>query len=118
MEIIYNKKYKLICTDLKAATRFFGGDKKLAESLLSRVNAIVQADTIKDIICTPAFRFHSLHGKMEGLFSIDVKSSRYKWRLVLRPLDENKMPFVPCKIDQIASIVTIVSIEEVSAHYE
>ena len=118
MKILYSKKCKSICTDLKAATRFFGGDKKLAEQLMSRLAFICQAETIKDIIVMPTFRFHALRGQLEGLFAIDVRSSNSKWRLILEPLDENEKPFIPCRIDEIADIVTIVSIVEVSAHYE
>lgn len=33
-------------------------------------------------------------------------------------LDENEQPYDPCYIDEIAAIVKIVEIREVSAHYE
>lgn len=103
---------------MKAATKLFGGDKNMAISLLSRINAIQDADVIKDIIATPQFHFHNLHGKMESLFAIDVKTRRDKWRIILCPLDENEERFIPCHIDEIASTVKIVEITEVSSHYE
>ncbi len=119
MKINYaNDKIEQLCTSLKAATKFFGGDKNLAISLLARVNAIEQSEVIKDIIAMPPFHFHNLHGKMEGLFAIDVRSRRDKWRIILQPLDENEQIFEPCHIDEIAVIVRIVEIREVSAHYE
>lgn len=90
----------------------------LAVSLHSRINAIENADVIKDIIVTPQFHFHKLQGKMEGLFAIDVKSRKDKWRIILCPLDENEKQFQPCHIDEIAVVVRIVKIMEVSAHYE
>ena len=62
-----NEKLKQQCTSVKAAVKLFGGDKNMAISLLSRINAIQDADVIKDIIATPQFRFHNLHGKLEGL---------------------------------------------------
>ena len=66
MKILYaNKKIERYCTSLKEASKLFGGDKKLALSLLSRINA-----------------------------------------------------FEPCHIDEIARMVRIVEIVEVSAHYE
>lgn len=55
---------------------------------------------------------------MEGYFAIDVKTRKEKWRIILCPLDENGKQFNPCNIDEIASIVGIVKIKEVSAHYE
>lgn len=119
MKINYaNDKIELYCTSLKAATKFFGGDKNLAISLLGRINAIERAEIIKDIIVMPPFRFHSLRGDLEGLFAIDVKTRRDKWRIILQPLDENEEIFDPCHIDEIAAIVKIVEIREVSAHYE
>ena len=37
---------------------------------------------------------------------------------MLQPLDENENVFDPCNIDEIATVVKIVEIREVSAHYE
>ena len=119
MKIIYGSaKTEKQCTDMKAAIKTFGGDKALAVSLLARVNAIRSADVIKDIIAMPTFHFHNLHGKMNGLFVVDVKTRREKWRIVLQPLNEDEKPFNPCHIDEISGIVRIVEIREVSAHYE
>ena len=89
MDIRYaNNKVEKQCTDLKAATRFFGGDKNMAISLMSRINAIEQATVIKDIIVMPTFRFHQLKGKRKGYFAIDVKTIRDKWRIIVQPLDD------------------------------
>lgn len=116
-------KYKSIklerqCTNLKEAKKLFGGNESLARSLLARVNAIYCAQALQDVIVMPSFRFHNLHGKREGSFAIDVKSRRDMWRIILRPLDEQGEVFVSCRIDEIASVVEIVEIMEVSAHYE
>ena len=43
-------KVKEQCTDIRKATRLFGGDRALALKLLSRINALEQADVIQDII--------------------------------------------------------------------
>ncbi len=119
MKIIYeNTKIEKQCTSIKEATKLFGGDKRLANSLLARINAIEQADVIKDIIVMSTFRFHNLKGKLDGYFAVDVKTIRDKWRIILQPLDEEENVFDPCNIDEIAAIVKIVEIREVSAHYE
>ena len=123
MELVYaSDKVKTQCTSVKAARKLFGGDNALTVSLHARINALREADTIKDIIVQPAFHFHKFnnkHGKdLDGYFAIDVKSRREQWRIILQPLDNNKNPFIPCYIDQIAEYVRIVEITEVSKHYE
>ena len=94
----------------------------LAKSLMARINALKQADTIRDIVVMPTFHFHKLRNKdgrdLEGYFAIDVKSRKDQWRIILEPLDENKEPYVPCNIDEIARMVRISEIMEVSKHYE
>ena len=123
MEIEYaSDKLKLQCTNIKAAKRLFDGNELMARSLLARINAIENAENIKDIIVQPPFHFHKLKNKngrdLEGYFAIDVKSRKDMWRIILQPLNEEKAPYEPCNIDQIAGIVKIVEIAEVSKHYE
>ena len=123
MELVYsNEKLKRICENLSAAKKYFGGDAALAQSLLARMNSLRSADNIRDIIVQPTFHFHNLENKngrkLKGYFAIDVKSRREQWRIILQPLDENKEPYDPCHIDEIAECVRIVEITEVSKHYE
>ena len=103
---------------MKEALKLFGGDKKIAMSLMARINAIEQAEVIKDIIMMPTFRFHNLKGKWQTHFAIDVKMRRDKWRIILQFLDDRWDIFDPCIIDEIATVVKNVEIREVSAHYE
>jgi hypothetical protein len=123
LELVYaTDKVEKQCTSVKAANKLFGGDAILGRSLLARINALKGADTIKDIIVQRNFNFHKLENKkgknLEGYFAIDVKSRREPWRIILQPLDENKNPYIPCNIDEIAGTVKIVEISEVSKHYE
>lgn len=119
MQLVYdNTKVQRQCTDLKTAKKLFGGNNLMARSLFARINALQQANVLKDIVVMPTFHFHKLNGNMEGFFAIDVKTRRDPWRIVLQPLDENKEPYDPCNIDEIAGIVRIVDIKEVSNHYE
>ena len=113
-----NEKVKEQCTSVKAAKKLFGGDAALTTSLLARINALKNADTLRDIIVQSRFHFHSLQGNMDGYFAIDVKTRREPWRIILQPLDDNKQPYNPCNIDEISGSVRIVEIEEVSKHYE
>ena len=123
MELVYtDAKTEEQCTSLKAAKKLFGGNDALVKSLFARINALKQAETIKDIIVQPTFHFHKLKNKggrnLEGYFAIDLKSRRDQWRIILEPLDEEKKPYVPCNIDEISQNVRIVEIAEVSKHYE
>ena len=119
MRIVYsNSRLEKCCTSLKEATKLFGGDKNLALSLLSRIEAIEKAEIIKDVIVIPTFHFHTLEGKRKQDFSIDVRTRRDKWRIILCPLDENEQRYDPCHIDELAPVVRIVKVLEVSAHYE
>ena len=123
MELVFaSKKVEEQCTSVKAANKLFGGDTVLGRSLLARINALKQAETIKDIVVQPAYHFHKLSKKkgrdLEGYFAIDVKTRKEQWRIIMQPLDEDKKPYVPCNIDEIAGIIRIVEIEEVSKHYE
>lgn len=64
MELVYaSDKVKNQCTSVKAAKKLFGGDTILTTSLLARINALEKAETIKDIIVQPTFRFHNLGNK-------------------------------------------------------
>ena len=65
----------------------------------------------------PTFHFHKLSGNMDGFFAIDVKTRRDPWRIIIQPLDENEEPYDPCNIDEIAGVVRIVEVKEVSKHY-
>ena len=123
MELIYaTEKVQRQCTSLKEAQKLFGGNKALAVSLLARVNALQQAEVLKDIVVMPTFHFHDLHHKkgrdLSGFYAIDVKSRKDAWRIILQPLDESRNPFRDTSIDRIAGIVRIVEISEVSNHYE
>ena len=123
MELVYaSDKVRIQCTSVKAAKKLFGGNAELVKSLFARINALQMADTIMDIIVQPTFHFHKLGNmnrkNLEGFFTIDVKSRKEQWRVILQPLNENKEPFEPCQIDRISSYVRIVEITEVSKHYE
>lgn len=123
MELVYaSEKLKIQCTSAKEAKKLFSGDTKLSVSLLARINALENANSLKDIVVQPTFHFHKLKNKngrnLEGYFAIDVKSRKEQWRIILQPLNEEKNPYNPCNIDQIAGIVEIIEISEVSKHYE
>ncbi|MCM1536454.1 MAG: type II toxin-antitoxin system RelE/ParE family toxin [Clostridium sp.] len=112
MKLEYSsEKVRMQCTNIKAANKLFGGKGNMTTSLFARINALENAEHIKDIIVQPAFRFHNLKNKggkdLQGFFAIDVKTIREPWRIILQPLNENKQPYVPCNIDEIAASVRL-----------
>lgn len=111
-------KVKQQCTSVKEARKLFGGDMTLVTNLHARINALGNAESLRDIIVLPRYRFHNLYGNLEGYFAIDVKTKKEPWRIILQPLDESMQPYNPCNIDEISGIVRIVKIMEVSKHYE
>ena len=123
MRIVFSSsRVEEVRTDLRKAEKHFGGDKALARSLFSRINAFRCAVTIKDIINQPSFRSHKLNRKrgkdLEGFFAIDVKTVRQQWRMLVRPLDSNLKPFDGRSIDVIAMDAKIIEVKEISKHYE
>ena len=119
MKVLYaNEKVKEQCKSVKAANKLFGGNRKYIMGLLSKINALENAETIRDIIGMSQFRFHKLKGDLEGYFAIDVTNVRDKWRIIICPLDENEERIIPCHIDENSSTIRIVEVEEVSSHYE
>lgn len=120
--VFSSSSLEIQCKEKKAARKLLGGNEALTTSLLARINALKQAETIKDIILQPQFHFHNLENKgkrknLEGLFAIDVKSRRDSWRIILQPLDDLEEPYIPCNIGEISRKVRIVKIVEVSQHY-
>ena len=70
VQLLYNNsKVQKQCTDLKNCKKLFGGNAALATSLFARINAMQQANVIKDIVMMPTFfYFHKLNGNMDGFF--------------------------------------------------
>lgn len=124
MKIKYSSiKVKDICTDHIKAKKYFDGNEILARSLLSRINALANAEVLTDIIVQPQLRFHKLYNKgkgknYEGYYAIDVKTIREKWRIILQPLDENENEYENFEVDKMAKNVKIIEVKEVSSHYE
>ena len=69
MRLLYkNKKVEKQCSNIKEATKLFGGNKLLAVSLLSRINSMENAPVIKDIIVQKQFHFHKLYDKGKNVY--------------------------------------------------
>lgn len=78
MKVIYKtNKIEKQCTSFNDAKKLFGGNASLGISLLSRINALKGAETIKDIIVQPQFHFHDLHNKdrrnLDGFLRLMLK---------------------------------------------
>lgn len=86
------------------------------------INFIKQSRNLKDISTYIPFHFHPLQdrgkNKHKGKFSIDVKGRNNKERIILEPLNSNRMRYERCNIDETGDSTYIVIILEVSKHYE
>ena len=123
MELVYaNDQVEKICTSKKAALKHFGGNNRLVLALFSKIQALEAADALYDLSILPSFHLHPLknkgRNKLKGYFAIDVKGRSNAWRLIFQPLDDHCEPFACANIDEIARVVRIVQIEQVSKHYE
>jgi len=110
-----SKKLEKECTNISQAKKKY--NEKVAEKLLYTIDAIKNAETLRDIICVPTFRFHSLIGDKNGKYAIDLgKKSGY--RLIVVPLNENDNQFKETVNFYNSIEIVCVSVEEVSNHYE
>lgn len=114
-----------ICTDEKAAKKFFGGDAVLTRYLSARITTLRSAVSMDDLIKRKdksPLRLHMLHNKgnkrYKGCFAIDLKTIREPWRIIFEPLDDNREPFDEPSIYPFACKVRIIEIMEISKHYE
>lgn len=116
-----SQKLENICTDAKKASKYFGGNQLLVVALLSKINALKNAETLKDIIALPTMHFHSLKNKgkrnnLLGFYAIDIKGRTEPWRLILQPLNEDETPNLSKQIEDI-KMTKIIFVEEASKHY-
>jgi len=83
--------------DSSAAVREWG--EKVARRYIERVNVLKAAKTADDLYKVAVLRFHPLKGDRQGQYSITLVD---RWRMVVTFRDD---------------ALTVVRIEEVSAHY-
>lgn len=112
MNISYaNRKVEKQCTELKRATIDFS--PKVAKKLLKLVNFIEAADNLSSVISMKTYRFHKLKGNLTGLYAMDIDGRRNSYRLIVS--------FDNVDFDDVFSnaiSIEVVTIEEVSKHYE
>ncbi|WP_281273617.1 type II toxin-antitoxin system RelE/ParE family toxin [Companilactobacillus furfuricola] len=85
--------------------------EKIAKKLLRLVNFIKASEDVQSIINNPLYYFHKLHGKKEGLYSMDIDGRRSSYRLIVT-FDNN----MDTNMDSL--IIQEIIIVEVSKHYE
>lgn len=117
MEIQYkNDKLKIICNNLKVATRKYGID--IAKALHKLINILEKAENLKDIAVLPQYRLHQLKGNRKDQYSVVILKSS-KLRLILYPLDGDNNIMKSLNDENLMLIKCIkIKIEEVSEHYE
>jgi len=116
MEILYdNKKLEKSCKDIKNAKRLY--NLQVAEKLHSVINYLENSVTLIDVRNMPSYHLHSLEGNRKGTWAIDL-GRRLGYRLIIKPLDENKKEWTIKDENQICKSTNIILVLEVTNHYE
>ena len=117
MKISYsNKQTEKICEDLDKATKKLG--KEIAIKLHMLLNAIESFSNLFDLYQIPQYRLHKLHADRKNQYSF-VIDKRYKWRLIIYPLDSDGRLLVSGDNEKEMLIKAVmVEIVEVSEHYD
>jgi plasmid maintenance system killer protein len=90
--------------------------KQVAEKLIATENFIQQAVSLQDIFQYPPFRFHSLRGDRKDEWSISIGKTGY--RITVIPCDLSGEEIIVGDILGQSKSIKVISITEVSNHYE
>ena len=117
MKISYsNKKTEKICENQKQAIRELGKD--VAIRLGDLLNAIEAFPCLYDMYGLPQYRMHPLSQNRKYQYSF-VIDKRYKWRLIVYPLDNDGKLLTDNSNEKVMLIKAVrVEILEVSEHYD
>ena len=119
MTIRYNNEFvKLLCNTEKAAKKFFH-NMRYYEDLQSVINLIEQSPTLSDLIAFPHLHFHSTDFFKKHSYGLDIGGRKSQYRLIVIPLDDNDNIIVKDEdFYKRCKSIRVLSIEEVSKHYE
>ena len=116
------------CTSVSTAAELFRGNRDLAVKLMSRINALKQADRIQDIMLDPSSGFRrtanrdgpDADSEPELLFAISIRTQEEIWQILLQLLDEKEEPLAPYQFNLTDNDVTarVLEITEVIRHHE
>ncbi|GBG94010.1 hypothetical protein LFYK43_04690 [Ligilactobacillus salitolerans] len=108
------KKIQNQCQDLKNARKKFGA--RIAEKLLALVNVLEAAENLQDINSLQVYHVHQLDGNRKNELALDIDGRKSQYRLIIRPL--NQSDTAGDDVIRYYRGIEIISIEEVSKHYE
>lgn len=112
MRVLYkDRRVERQCTDFRQAKRAF--PEKVAVKLMQRINFLESAENLESVICNPVLHFHDLKGDREGLYAIDIDGRKGSYRLITRVDDFSKQ-----QVFEIPNQIEIITVTEVSKHYE
>jgi plasmid maintenance system killer protein len=115
MQILYknNAIEKQFCSTYKKSWRYPETVKKKLEST---ENFIRNSNSLQDIVNYPPFHFHPMKGDRKGEWSIYLGNTGY--RVCMIPCDYDGKEILQGDIIAQCKMIKIVSITEVSNHYE
>lgn len=115
MKILYkNKSVKQqFASEYRAKWKY---PQQVAIKLMALENAIISADSLKDIVTYTPYKFHPLHGDRNGQWSIYLGHTGF--RVTLIPCDFDEKTITTGDIIAQCTSIKVVMVTEVSNHYE
>jgi len=114
MKISYsNKKTEKLCTNLIKAKKDLGPTTGI--KLIKTINLIESASNFGDIMSYSPFHFHKLTGNLSETCSLDIEGRKSKWRLYVKPLNQNG-ECVTNTLDDVKTTIIDILIVEVKDH--
>lgn len=105
-----NEKVQQICGDAKIAQKKLGKD--VSKKLFQRLQWLAKAPNLDFFNSSYNFlRIHKLLGNYDGMFALDINK---QYRIVFYPCDECGNP----DYENDFKTISVVTIQEVSKHYE
>lgn len=112
----HDKKVEKLCKDLKKARKELPA--VVAEKLHALINLIESAENLRDIDEMQIYHLHSLQGRREGQYALDIAGRKSGYRLLITPLDADGNEWKEKDRNVVYNSTKVIIAWEVSNHYE
>lgn len=112
----HDKKVEKLCKDLKKAQKELPA--VVAEKLHALINLIESAENLRDIDEMQIYHLHSLQGRREGQYALDIAGRKSGYHLLITPLDADGNEWKEKDRNVVYNSTKVIIVWEVSNHYE